>query len=376
MSGKTLFAGLREAVERRHVDVRRGTTASALVQDASGGVIGVECRTVVASAVPWPAVHRRLSRLARKWNLYFRPFGRRIDSVITWIERTQSVSTRFHADRGVVIAAGGFSFDRVAVTEHAPAFRRGTPLGTTGDDGSGIALGVAAGGAVDRMDKMSAWRFFNPPLAMVGGVLVNSAGERLCDESLYGATIGSVIAAQPDSKAYLIIDEKIRRRAASQILGQCLWFQALQAVFMLTVGARSARDVRSLARVCGMNPDTLAAAVETYSDDARAGRPDAFGKNPDYVVPLQSGRVHAIECSIRAQTGFPCPVITLGGLKVSEDDGAVMSTAGQPITGLYAIGRSAVGLCSESYVSGLSIADCVFSGRRTGTALSNTRKVS
>ena len=31
--------------------------------------------------------------------------------------------------------------------------------------------------------------------------------------------------------------------------------------------------------------------------------------------------------------------------------------------GLYAAGRTAAG-CSRSYVSGLSLADCVFSGRR------------
>jgi len=36
------------------------------------------------------------------------------------------------------------------------------------------------------------------------------------------------------------------------------------------------------------------------------------------------------------------------------------------IEGLYAAGRTAVGICSEQYVSGLSIADCVFSGRRAG----------
>ncbi len=34
--------------------------------------------------------------------------------------------------------------------------------------------------------------------------------------------------------------------------------------------------------------------------------------------------------------------------------------------GLYAAGRTAVGLCSRSYVSGLSLADCVFTGRRAG----------
>jgi len=39
---------------------------------------------------------------------------------------------------------------------------------------------------------------------------------------------------------------------------------------------------------------------------------------------------------------------------------------GSPVPGLYAAGRTAVGLCSHSYVSGLSLADCVFSGRRAG----------
>ena len=32
-------------------------------------------------------------------------------------------------------------------------------------------------------------------------------------------------------------------------------------------------------------------------------------------------------------------------------------------------GRTAVGVCSNSYVSGLSLADCVFSGRRAGRSL-------
>ena len=46
--------------------------------------------------------------------------------------------------------------------------------------------------------------------------------------------------------------------------------------------------------------------------------------------------------------------------------GRVRGEDGKPIAGLYAAGRSAVGICSRSYVSGLSLADCVFSGRRAG----------
>jgi 3-oxo-5alpha-steroid 4-dehydrogenase len=64
-------------------------------------------------------------------------------------------------------------------------------------------------------------------------------------------------------------------------------------------------------------------------------------------------------------------MLTLGGLLVEEETGQVRRTGGAPLPGLYAAGRNAVGLCSNSYVSGLSLADCVFSGRRAGRHAAN-----
>ena len=46
--------------------------------------------------------------------------------------------------------------------------------------------------------------------------------------------------------------------------------------------------------------------------------------------------------------------------------GEVEREDGSTIPGLYAAGRNAVGIASHSYVSGLSIAGCIFSGRRAG----------
>ncbi len=66
-------------------------------------------------------------------------------------------------------------------------------------------------------------------------------------------------------------------------------------------------------------------------------------------------------------------MLTLGGLVVDETTGLVRRADGSVIDGLYAAGRSAVGLCSNSYVSGLSLADCVFSGRRAAHAASAGR---
>jgi len=59
----------------------------------------------------------------------------------------------------------------------------------------------------------------------------------------------------------------------------------------------------------------------------------------------------------------------VGGLLVDEESGAVKSLAGGTVPGLYAAGRNAVGICSNLYVSGLSFADCIYSGRRAAAAI-------
>jgi len=54
---------------------------------------------------------------------------------------------------------------------------------------------------------------------------------------------------------------------------------------------------------------------------------------------------------------------------VDERTGQVLREDGSAVPGLYAAGRTAAGICSTTYVSGLSLADCVFSGRRAVRSL-------
>ena len=61
--------------------------------------------------------------------------------------------------------------------------------------------------------------------------------------------------------------------------------------------------------------------------------------------------------------------ITVGGLVVDEDTGEVYSSEGGKVKGLYAAGRTAVGICSYYYVSGLSLGDCVYSGCRAAETI-------
>lgn len=66
--------------------------------------------------------------------------------------------------------------------------------------------------------------------------------------------------------------------------------------------------------------------------------------------------------------------LTLDGLCIDGRTGLVLAGE-KKIDGLYAAGRTAVGICSNSYVSELSLADCVFSGKRAGEHAADKREM-
>jgi 3-oxo-5alpha-steroid 4-dehydrogenase len=216
------------------------------------------------------------------------------------------------------------------------------------------------------MDRVSAWRFINPPAAFMQGMIVDKAGRRYVNEALYGATIGQAMVEQHRGEAILVIDQHLWRLARSQARpGAAQWFQWVPALINLYSNCKRAADIRQLGRLCGIDPDALSNTLAQYNACASGEQQDAFGKDRDLMRRLEPPFV-AINCSLNARR-FPCPTLTLGGLRVDERTGQVLSQGGAPIAGLYAAGRNAVGISSERYVSGLSIADCVFSGRRAGT---------
>lgn len=329
-SGKLLFARLAEATRRAGVRILTQTRVQELVK-TDGRVTGVRCRTL--TGVP-KALHRVLSKAGAKPWLYLPPLGRTIYRLADAVERRFGRELTVHARKGVVLATGGFIANRPMVREHAPAYRGGLALGTPGDDGSGILLGTAAGGTTDRLDKISAWRFLTPPSALQRGILIDADGQRFGDATRYGAAIGHEIV-QRDGKAWLLIDEDVLTVAKAQVRTQSALFQRFQARYLLSQGLVTAPTLESVAQKAG---------IETP-------RVEPFGRPPYSLINV----------SVRAGFGYPCPMITLGGLVVDEETGAV-----QGVPGLYAAGRTAVGVCSESYVTGLALADCVFSGRRAG----------
>ena len=146
-----------------------------------------------------------------------------------------------------------------------------------------------------------------------------------------------------------------------------LTFQWQLAALNMLFAMKKYEDLESLCRSQGFNAETLAQTLDDVSRVAGGESTDRFGKpcgdSRELKFPL-----YVIDVSLDAKL-LPCTVMTMGGLVVNEETGQVVAEGGDAVPGLYAAGRTAVGIPSHRYMSGLSIADCVFSGRRAADHL-------
>lgn len=361
LPGRNLYAPLAASAEAHGARVLRHCRATDLVRD-NGRVVGVDALLLEGSDAAW---HGWYERSAAKIVNYLPKLAKSLRARAARLERDAGRRIRIMASRGVVLTTGGFIYNREMVKTHAAPYRRGMPLGTAGCNGDGHRMGSAVGGQLARMDRVSAWRFLNPPAAFTRGMLVNRAGQRFVNEALYGAAVGEAMVEHNDGRGLLVIDATLKRQARTQLgRGKTQWFQTAPALLNLWFNCRRASSVETLAKLCKVDLQAMRESLARYNGDTVRGSPDEFGKDdraelrpPFYVVDV----------GIRSKV-WPLPTLTLGGLVVDEASGAVQDADEQVIPGLYAAGRAAVGVCAHQYVSGLSIADCVFSGRRAGGA--------
>ncbi|HVV08104.1 FAD-binding protein [Amycolatopsis sp.] len=362
-SGRVFFENLRRSAEAKGVTfVPLSRVTEVLVED--GAVAGVRYRSMRTGSAGGRR-HRRLTKAGGKLAIWVPPVGAKLNAraEAIWQESAAEAEVRAPA---VILAGGGFVFNPEMKARYAGGFRDISPLGTAGDDGSVIMLGVTAGGATAHLDRMTAWRFMSPPSAFLGGVSVGPAGVRIANEDLYGATHSEAMIRNHGGRGFLVLDQEIWTRARGQVRAQSLPFQLLQEIYLFTAGHKKAATLDALARKIGVPADGLAGTVRAYNDGIRTGAGDPGHKAADLCAPIERAPFYAIDISIKNAPAYPAPGLTLGGLQVNEETGQVLTGSGASIEGLYAAGRSAVGICSNSYVSGLSLADCVFSGRRAG----------
>ena len=372
-SGKVLFEALQNATLKSGVHTLTQATVRRLVCERTSAeqtprIVGVEIWQLPEGA-PETLRHAELHKKVARWRTFWPGKAAECRREAAKIELATAIRSFIKAHKGVILSTGGFIYNAELMSQFAPHAKKGWPVGGAGCDGSGLRLGQTVGANASALNNISAWRFITPPSVWPQGIVINTEGERFCNEQVYGAKLGHELVDHQNGRGWLIIDSKLKWKAIQQCLLGGLWaFQSLPALAMMLLGAKKASSLEALAAKLKAEPSKLRQSLDAANAAARGECEDAFGKSKDMRHDMSRGPYLALDISIGNPT-FPLATLTLGGLHVDENNGQVLHASGQAIAGLYAAGRTALGLPSYRYVSGLSLADCVFSGRRAGRAV-------
>lgn len=368
LSGAYLLPPLLDSMERKpNIQLLRQTRARRLMVDDQGQVVGIE---VLRIAPGFAALcHRLAYNLGANMFMGVLQLAGKLHSAAVNIEQTKAEVVRIRVKKGVVLSAGGFTYNREMMAKTAPEYLASVPLGTIADDGSGIKLGMSVGAKTALLDRVSAWKFLYPPAAWTQSCSVGPDGQRLISEEFYGARTGEAVFKTGGGKGWLILDEPMQQVVVQEIADmKKMLFQKIQFKAILNDYTVSAPTLSELAVKIGVPAEVLEATLATYNRDIDEGREDPMGKTEKLRRTIKTGPFYATDIGAALKLS-PIPALTMGGLLCDEDTGEVLGQNGQPVKGLFAAGRTAVGICSRYYVSGLSLADCIWSGWRAAETL-------
>jgi 3-oxo-5alpha-steroid 4-dehydrogenase len=268
--------------------------------------------------------------------------------------------TYYHARSGVILSAGGFIMNHVMVANHVPelgddVIDHGSPY----DDGSGIQLGLSAGGAAIHMSEYFITLPYYPPEDLTFGVLINRLGQRFVSEDSYHARIGYAAMRQPGQEVYLVVDDSCFHQPDINNFVDQMPRPGLSMEHVAT-----AETIEELESALGLPETCLQTSLALYNRASENQDDALFHKHTDWLRPLTQPPYAAFDLSLGKA---PYLAFTLGGLS-TRPTGEVLDESGNIVSGLFAAGRNTCGLPrnADGYASGLSVGDATFFGRLAG----------
>ncbi|MEV5003227.1 FAD-dependent oxidoreductase [Nocardioides sp. LML1-1-1.1] len=263
------------------------------------------------------------------------------------------------ADRGVLVAAGGFEGSPERRTAHGTPGRAEWTMAPRGTNtGEVIDAAAEVGAATD----FSGEGWFCPgllqpdgsgtfTLGFRGGLMVDQHGERYGNECLPYDRFGRVMAAAPErTPSWFVFDAREGGRLPAIAMPEGDPAEHLAAGTWV-----QADTIEALAEACGLDPVALVATVERFNGFAASGVDEDFGRGTDEydtffasagspnkaLVPLDTPPYVAARF-VLSDLG------TKGGL-VTDAAARVLDEAGTPIPGLYAASNSTASVFGSSY---------------------------
>jgi hypothetical protein len=283
------------------------------------------------------------------------------------------------AQRGVVLACGGFPLDKVRTKELFPHVANGdehlSPA-APGNTGDGLRLGESVGGKVRSdisdaaawipmskvPDKKGKYRVF-PHLIdryKPGVIAVDLDGNRFTNESDsyhdYGRAMLKHSKDRQEVSSWLLCDHRSLRKYG---LGHVKPFPFPIKSCLDSGYLKRGESLSQLARVIGVPEANLEATVSIFNKGAQTGKDNEFGRgesaynrflgDPEQqpnpcVAPIKDGPFYAIKMKM-GDLG------TFAGLDTDECS-RVLNAQRQPIAGLFAVGNDALSIMGGNYPGG------------------------
>jgi 3-oxosteroid 1-dehydrogenase len=280
---------------------------------------------------------------------------------------------RIAAERGVIVASGGFESDDALRSESlATPTRAEWSAGSPGNTGDMIRAGQAIGAATGLMQE--AWwapvvMWGERPVVLFfekskpGMMIVDRRGRRFMNEAItynsYGKSIyGDDYSREDRVPAYVVFDRTYRRK---YMFGGLL--QSGMSPDWMSPGAfgengllQKASSLGELAGKLGIDPDGIEESARKMAEYARTGVDTEFGRGSDAHDRMYGDeRVSPNPCLGPLDTApfygarlYPGDIGTKGGLKI-DDDAQVVDPDGAPIPGLFAAGNCTASIMGEKY---------------------------
>jgi len=286
---------------------------------------------------------------------------------------------RVLANKGVVLACGGFPFDfarRQTLYNHCAGESEHWSAASPGNTGDGVRLGETVGGEVVKdYPNAGAWA----PTSLVprkdgtkgpfphfidrgkpGVIAVSRAGRRFVNEanSYHDFVQGMECACPSDqpAEAFLIADHRtIRKYGLGHVKPAPLPLQpSIRSGYLMR-----GNTLAELASVAGIERNAFEETVARWNADVPTGTDTAFGKgstaynrfhgDPEVkpnpcLAPIATGPFYAVRV-------VPGDIGTFAGLKTDEH-ARVIGPDNTPLKGLYAVGNDMASVLGGNYSGG------------------------
>lgn len=326
---------------------------------------------------------------------------------------------KFMANKGVILAAGDYSGNsdmcKDLIVEVSDSYNDGIKVVGMGQDGSGIKMGMWAGGRLEPRAHAPLGGYHSfpglGPVLTTATLWVNKYGERYCNECFGGAHFSYIPGmVQPNGMLWSVFDSGVEEDISYQAPGHSSFDYAAGSIEEKVGMAYRLRQVMGTAVEAGANGVEVNALygrkhtvfgantiedlavymfedeesrkrftdnVKRYNELCYLRRDEDFGKSLSLMHAVDEPPYYAYGFNKDSGRQFGLDaynlIATLGGL-LTDADQNVLDDNYEPIPGLFATGNNCGGRFGSSYFSplpGVSIGIASTLGREAGITVAH-----